>query len=218
MLTRDWRSSGWRTVSSSEKWGESKNISRSTKLITATPNHLLRSYEVKWSVCARHWTLFTTLFTIINIILNPEPSFFLWTGSFEQFVSLNWFNSLVWLRNHAIASRIRNYIIKAQLESEWLWGVWKWVLMGVTVLLEPWTVLDASVRFSELVQLFHQNNRFKRTIHSLRTSLRTVCLRLWITGNNVVNNVQFLSQTNNTDCLAAAVMQRLRQLVIGSFI
>ncbi len=52
------------------------------------------------------------------------------------------------------------------------------------------TVSDASVRFSELVQ---KKDSFVK-------SLQTNCLRLWITGNNVVNNVQFIAQT---DCFAS---------------
>ncbi len=50
------------------------------------------------------------------------------------------------------------------------------------------TVSDASVRFSELVQ---KKDSFVK-------SLQANCLRLWITGNNVVNNVQFLAQTDRS--------------------
>uniref|UniRef100_A0A671PDY5 Zinc finger protein 341-like n=1 Tax=Sinocyclocheilus anshuiensis TaxID=1608454 RepID=A0A671PDY5_9TELE len=49
---------------------------------------------------------------------------------------------------------------------------------------------DASVRCGELIQLVHQKEPVQKN-----DSLQTVCLRLWITGNNVVNNVGFLAQT-----------------------
>ncbi len=54
----------------------------------------------------------------------------------------------------------------------------------------------------ELLQLVHQKESVQKNHDEFvnRISLRTVCLRLWITGNNAVNNVQFLAQT---DCFAS---------------
>ncbi len=53
-----------------------------------------------------------------------------------------------------------------------------------SVLLEPRTVSDSSVWFGELIQLVHQ----KEPVQNNRL--------LWITDNKVVDNVQFLAQTD----------------------
>ncbi len=59
-----------------------KHISGNTKLIPVAPDDILRSYEAKQSVCARNWTLFTTLLPVIQ--------------------SLKWTDrSDVWFMNHS---------------------------------------------------------------------------------------------------------------------
>ncbi len=57
--------------------------------------------------------------------------------------------------------------------------------------------LDSSVWFGELDQLVHQKEPVQNNDSFVnQTSLRTICLRLWIKGNNVVNMFMFLAQTN----------------------
>ncbi len=93
---------------------QKKAYTGNTKLIPMDPCDILRSYEAKRSVCARNWTLFTTLLPVIHSLRQTGKSdSFSLIGSFRQFVSLNWFNSLVNLYNHTIMKHICNYIIKS---------------------------------------------------------------------------------------------------------
>ncbi len=95
--------------------------------------------------------------------------------------------------NPELQNQIRHYsgsfwvLSDFQASENEFWLSKLWVTF---VLLALRTVSDASVRFSELVQ---KKDSFVK-------SLQTNCLRLWITGNNVVNNVQFIAQT---DCFAS---------------
>ncbi len=70
------------------------------------------------------------------------------TDSFGPFVSMNWFNSLVHLPEWLIHHRIIYATILAHFESEWLSGVWKWVLI------EWIELVDLCYSSHELFQMF----------------------------------------------------------------
>ncbi len=71
-----------------------KKVYQGVKLISMAPDDILRSHEVKRSVCARNWTLFTTLLPVIQSLREmvwsdvqfANESFF-WTGSFWRISS-----------------------------------------------------------------------------------------------------------------------------------
>ncbi len=61
-------------------------------LTPVAPDNILRCYETKQSVCARNWTLFKELFPVNYSLRQTKKSdSFQQTGSFGQFVSVNWF-------------------------------------------------------------------------------------------------------------------------------
>ncbi len=79
-------------VSSYQHFESWKQHTRNTKLIPAAPDDLLRSNEMK------RFTWFTTLLPVIQSLRQTGKSdCFPHTGSFRQFVSKNWFNSLICL-------------------------------------------------------------------------------------------------------------------------
>ncbi len=81
---------------------ESKTYTGNTKWIPMVLDDILRSYEVKWAACARNWALFTALLPVIQSADKQWHDSFPQTASFGQFVSMNWFNTLVCLCNHAM--------------------------------------------------------------------------------------------------------------------
>ncbi len=104
-----------------------------------------------------------------------------------------------WVNLSSFIVQIHNYFWFIWVTVRRLKVSFDWVTYRL--LLEPWNVSDGSVKFEELVQLVYQKEPVqKNDLFMNRTSLRTVCRRLWITGNNVVNNVEFLPQT---DCFAS---------------
>ncbi len=63
-------------------------------LTPVAPDDTLRSYEAKWSICARNWTLFTTLLPVIQSFRQTGKSdYFPQTASFWQFVSITWLDN-----------------------------------------------------------------------------------------------------------------------------
>ncbi len=128
---------------------ESKKHIKEHKIIPFSPANILRPYEAKRSVCARYWTLFATLLPVIQSLRQTgKYDSFPQTDSFGPFVSMNWFNSLVHLPEWLIHHRIIYATILAHFESEWLLGVWKWVLI------EWIELVDLCYSSHELFQMF----------------------------------------------------------------
>ncbi len=113
-------------------------ISRNTKLIPVAPDDILRSYEMKRSVCARNWTLFTMLLPVIqrkyDSLQRTDSS--VRVKLFPRFSDCwrNW--STEWFIHH----RIRYATILAHFQSEWLSGAWMWVLIEQLINRFDWVI------------------------------------------------------------------------------
>ncbi len=59
-------------VSAYRHFESKKSISDNTKWIHVAPDDILRSYEANQSVCARNWTLFTTLLPVLQSLRQTE--------------------------------------------------------------------------------------------------------------------------------------------------
>ncbi len=96
------------------------------------PDDILRSYEANRSVCARNWTLFTTLLHVIQRIrqmvrgdVRFMNEWFFWSGSFWLTSWIVW-NSL-WLEQHRSTSySIYTHFQTSDSHSDWKWAkIWK---------------------------------------------------------------------------------------------
>ncbi len=116
---------------------------RQHKINTRAPDDILRSYEVKQSVCERNWTSFITLLAVIQSLRHTVRSdvrftseSFFWTGSFSelmnQFIKSDW---SVWNSLQLEQHRSTSYSIKTHFQTPDSHSDSKWAKTAVNLIL-----------------------------------------------------------------------------------